>query len=276
MAAVLLLAVAALLPVAAGEPPKLLAPSYAAASIVHAATSQAGPLAPNLLVSIYGKDLSYSTRALTETEIRNGQLPDTLTGSGVRVFISTVAASIYFVSPAQVNLLVPANLAKGKHKLQLMRDGVAGPEVEVFLEDAAPGFFQADPTTVIAIHLDGALVTTDLPARPGELITLFAGGLGQTRPNVVYGRVPNFAAQIERLAEIRLLLNGEPVEQSRIEYAGITPGFAGLYQINLRLPEESPLNPEIRIKIGEAVSPSELRLPCRPLLLRDRHARELH
>jgi uncharacterized protein (TIGR03437 family) len=74
------------------------------------------------------------------------------------------------------------------------------------------------------------------------------------------------AITIKRLSEFRVTLAGAAVEPSRIIYAGLTPapGIAALYQINLQLPEQLPPDPEIRIAIGERVSPAGIKLTVRP------------
>src|SRR5882757_1529073 len=53
-------------------------PSYSAASIVNAADSLAGPLAPNTIATIYGTGLAYGTKWLTADDIRAGLLPTVL------------------------------------------------------------------------------------------------------------------------------------------------------------------------------------------------------
>ena len=128
---------------------------------------------------------------------------------------------------------------------------------------AAPALFPLDPTTAIATRADGSLVSWEEPAHPGEIVVLYATGLGPTRPNPPYGQVPAAAALIERLDEFAILLDGAAVDPARIAYAGQTPGFAGLYQINLVLPEATPSDPEVRIAVGDDISPGGVFLPVR-------------
>ncbi len=61
-----------------------------------------------------------------------------------------------------------------------------------------------------------------------------------------------------------MLLNGTAVESARIGYAGLSPGFAGLYQINVQLPEDLETDPEIRIALGEEMSQEGVKLPAQP------------
>ena len=239
------------------------APAYSAASVVSAATNRPDPLAPNMLATLYGAELSYSTKAISADDLPSGILPTTLPGTGVRLFIANLAVSLIYVSPTQINFVVPSNLRPGQYKLQVARDGLGGPAVDVVVVDASPGFFQSGPDTAIATHLDGALVTAENPARPGEDLVMYASGLGQTAPDQVAGRTAPGPARIAALDRFRVLLNGEALGAERIYYAGVTPGFGGLYQVNLRLPDEAPDDPQVQLQIGDRSSPEAIKLPLR-------------
>ena len=240
---------------------RYLAPSYSSASIVNSATNAPGALAPNTLATIYGSNLSYSTRAVAQNDIRNGALPNTL--GGVRVFVAGIAANLYFVSPQQINFLIPPLLRPGEMDAYILREGISGPFVRITLLEAAPALFQATPETVIGTHADGKLITMEAPAQPGETIVLYAAGLGRTNPDITDGRIPTLPFPLQRLSELRVLIAGESLDPARILYAGVTPGFAGLYQINLRMPDQFSADPEIRVSVGEQISPSALKLPAR-------------
>ena len=60
-----------------------------------------------------------------------------------------------------------------------------------------------------------------------------------------------------------MTLNDTPVDTSRIFWAGLTPGFTGLYQINMQLPDAPGENPEIRVAIGDQFSPPGVKLATR-------------
>jgi uncharacterized protein (TIGR03437 family) len=258
----LLLALVFCTAVWAQAPANSNAPFYTAANVVDAATNLPGAVAPNGLVSLYGSKLSFSTRALQAQDLIADALPTALAGTGVRVTISAIAVPILFVSPQQVNFLVPPILRPGRYKLQLVRDGWSGPEVELEVADVAPGTFVMESRFVIATHADGSLIDAAAPARPGEIVVVYASGLGQTTPRLLNLNIPRGAAQIEQRSQLRVLLNDVAVQAAAILYAGVTPGFAGLYQINLRLPEQLPENPELRVGVGERLSPAGLLLPA--------------
>jgi uncharacterized protein (TIGR03437 family) len=248
----------------AGDEARRFAPSYASSTVVNAASQQSGSFAPNTIATLYGKDLSYTTRAVEAGDVRDNLLPKVLPGTGVMVHIANTPSPLYFVSPGQVNFLVPANFKPGVHKLHVSLNGIAGLQVDLHIAAASPALFLAQPGLGIAVRLDGSLVNDASPARPGDTVILFATGLGATagvplRP----GEVARGAAALLDMAAFTVKLNGRAAPRDHIFYAGLAPGFAGLYQINLRLPDDAPANPEIRIAAGEAESPESVRLAVR-------------
>jgi uncharacterized protein (TIGR03437 family) len=243
---------------------KAHAPCYSAETIVNAASGVAGALAPNTLASIYGTELSFVERAITAEDIQGRTLPVLLAGSGVQVVVGGLYAQMYYVSPGQVNFLVPSNLRAGEVTLQLVREGTAGPAVRIRLLDAAPGLFQANAWSVVASHADYTLVTADAPARPGGWVILWATGLGAVTPPAPYGLIPDQAAPLQRLDTFQVLLDGVPAPADHIGYAGLAPGWGGLYQVNLKIPGNTGATPEIRLVAGGSSSPPALRIPVAP------------
>lgn len=244
--------------------PVRAAPLYSAASVVNAATNEPGPLAPLGLVSLYGKDLAVASRAIAPDDVRNGQLPTTLIGTGVSITIDSVAVPIIFVSPNQVNFIIPGNIRPGRRLLRLNSNGRTGPEVEIEIAETAPGLFQLELGGVIATRPDGTLITPQAPAIPGEVLVIYAAGLGATLPALTGLNIPIAAASITARAQFAVLLNDVAVPDGNILYAGVTPGFAGLYQINCRLPADTPPDPEIRLRLPGQTSPPHRFLAVRP------------
>jgi uncharacterized protein (TIGR03437 family) len=234
-------------------------PLYTPSSIVNSANLNSPPLASNTIATIYGKDLAFATRGLTPEEIRGGLLPAVLIGTGVRVTVNNIGAAIYYVSPTQINFLMP-DVRPGEVAIRVSRDSLYGPEVRVPTGDASPALFQMDPEFAIATRADGSLLSRDAPGRPREVIVLYATGLGLTRPRFLNGEVPSSAAVLERLAEFRILIADKQLVPADVLYAGVAPGFPGLYQINLRLPADFEPNPVVRIGLGEVLSPAGVRI----------------
>ena len=240
------------------------APIYSADSLVNSADNQSGWLAPNAIATFYGRNLAYGTKTLSSDDIRSGVLPTVLPNTGVRLLINGLPANPYYVSPVQINFLIPPNLLPGPSTVQLVIDGLAGPQISVQLGAAAPALFQLDQQNVIATRADGSLITPAASAKPGDVVVLYATGLGQTVPPVGYGELPRSPAPLLALSDFHIQLDGNAVDPLAIAYAGIAPGFAGLYQINLSLPGSTGSNPEIRIGIADAISKSGLHIPVSP------------
>jgi uncharacterized protein (TIGR03437 family) len=255
MAAVVLLAALALAQSSGSGP------YYTAQSIANSAAGVAGLYAPNTFVTIYGQNLAYTTGFLDASDVSGGTLPTVLGTTGVRVLINNIPADIYYVSPTQVNLLIPTSLTPGPAMLQLVVDSLAGPAIPIMLQVAAPGFFQSDATTVLGIHLDGSTITAASPARAGEIVVLFASGLGPTNPAAIPNVIPRVAASVTPMSSFSLLINGVAVSPQQILYAGVVPMFAGLFQINLQLPGALPANPQIQVGYAGTFSPAGRVLP---------------
>jgi len=195
---------------------------------------------------------------VTAGDILNNTLPTEL--NGTHVYVMNSPAPLLYVSDGQVNFLVPGNQLDGDVKIRVVREGLTGPEVTVTLVDAAPALFQTAAGYAIAAHLDNSLIAPGSPAQAGEIIVVYACGLGRTLPNPAPGAIPQSAAVIQRLSDLKVYLGGAAIDAASILYAGLTPGSAGLYQINLVLPDNPGTDPEIRVAIADQSSPAGLKL----------------
>ena len=234
------------------------APVYSAAGMVNASNYTPGPFAPNSIVSIFGSGLAWSTQGLTAGDIVNGALPVEL--NNTRVLVLNNPAPLMYVSDSQVNFLVPSDQLDGDVQIQVVREGVNGPKITVTLVDAAPALFQTAAGYAIAAHLDNSVIGPGSPAQAGETIVVYACGLGRTQPNPEPGVIPQNAAVIQRLSDLKVYLGGTAMDPASILYAGLSPGSAGLYQINLVLPANLGTDPEIRVAIADQSSPAGLKL----------------
>jgi uncharacterized protein (TIGR03437 family) len=96
------------------------------------------------------------------------------------------------------------------------------------------------PCRPVIAHTDGSLVTPDAPAHVGELLVLYAFGLGATSPGMAAGD----AATSPQPAAVAPSLSSEAaiavLPSQRLSFApafaGLAVGFSGLYQINFFAP----------------------------------------
>ncbi len=82
-------------------------------------------------------------------------------------------------------------------------------------------------------HSDGKLVSNANPAQAGEILTLYATGLGPTTPLVDLGQPFPQGSAYPANAPVEVLVNGESAE---VLYAGGFAGAVDAYQVNFRMP----------------------------------------
>ncbi len=228
--------------------------------MVNAASNSADALAPNAIATVYGTDLAYDTNQASFKNVNGSMLPELL--SGVRVYVGQYAASLYYISPRQINFVIP-DLRPGEMDFYVSRQGIAGPHVRITLHDVGPGLFQREPGIIAATHADGSIIVKDHPAHAAETVVLYGTGLGNTEPAEVVGEFSMVAAQMQRLADLRVIVGGTTLDRASIHYAGVTPGSPGLYQVNVKLPRQLAPNPDIRLTIGDHSSAANMTLPVR-------------
>lgn len=147
-------------------------------------------------VSIYGSNLSSTTRPWQMSDFAGSSLPLSL--DGVSVTIDGKAAAVSYVSPTQINVQVPSDAAAGAVPVVLTNGTDVPGSGTATLATYAPGFFQG-PKYVAAVHLDGTYIApvgyygsglNSRPATPGETVELYGTGFGPTTPAVQEGAIP--------------------------------------------------------------------------------------
>jgi uncharacterized protein (TIGR03437 family) len=232
-------------------------PSYSLAGIVSTGSYAPGPFAPNSLITVFGTGLAIGPRGVTPADIVGNTLPTEL--NSTRVLIDNYPVSLFYVSEGQINLLIPAKQGLGKSDLVVVREGQRGPVVTIDVAPAAPALF-VDGGYAIATHGDNSLITADKPARPGELIVVYAAGLGKTATTPGNGELVPWLSALADLSSFRVTLGGVAVAATKIFYAGLTPQSAGLYQVNFWVPDTVLGDPEVRLFVGDAGSPAGVKL----------------
>jgi uncharacterized protein (TIGR03437 family) len=186
---------------------------------------------------------------------------------GASVFVNGVPAPVYYVagshvvnSGGQINFQLPYSTPPGEALVRVDRDGQRGNTVSVQVAAAAPRLLRlsiGDYGT--AVNSDGTFPippAPDIPsrrARTGDALVFYALGLGQTDPPATEGRAAS-ADPLARAPGYTIYfgpgnLPGTGVAVEPI-YAGLTPGFVGLYQINAVVPAEAPRGDAVPVSLG--------------------------
>jgi uncharacterized protein (TIGR03437 family) len=105
--------------------------------------------------------------------------------------------------------------------------------------------FEPDGAPSIAVHQPfDSLVTDQNPARPGEIIHFYMTGLGPVTPAIETGKVtpmgPLFVAITKPACTVE---DGPQPKDATVMFAGLAPGYVGLYQVDIRLPDVLATSP---------------------------------
>jgi uncharacterized protein (TIGR03437 family) len=71
------------------------------------------------------------------------------------------------------------------------------------------------------------------PAKPGDYLTIYGISFGATNPAVAPGAAPSAIAPV---ANATVTFGTSPLPAANLIYVGVSPGTAGLYQVNIQVP----------------------------------------
>ncbi len=191
-------------------PPQAQPPSVTA--VVNAASFAAGAVTPGSLATIVGSKLA---------------------GTAVKVLFDEMPAKLLYTSDAQINLMVPDELAaRPSASMVVTVDGVSSAARTVMLAPFTPAIF---PGAVL--NQDYSVNNAAAPAHPGDVIQIFATGLSGT-------------------GTITARINGSPVNVPY--YAGPAPGLDGVQQVDLLLPGDlAGVSAEVAVCGASASKPEQ-------------------
>ena len=190
------------------------------------------PLAPGTIVQIYGSSLGVTGAG----SISNGQLQTSL--NGVSVNINGTAAPLFYVSSGQINVQLPNELQPGQqYQLYATVNGLHSNPLTITTTASQPGLASFADGTVIAQDTNYKLINSDNPAHAGEVIILYATGMGATNPPVPTGAVAP-SSQLANVTVQPQVTVGSASAQ--VLFAGLSPGSVGLYQVDVKIPEYIP------------------------------------
>jgi len=149
--------------------------------------------------------------------------------NGVRMTIGGRPAPLLYVGPRQINAQMPVDAANG---LVLVSDsrGTIASYSAVEAGNAPSIFFE--PLPAIVKNSDFSLVTAANPARPGDVLVVYATGLGPTTPAIPTGRAP-LLGQLAATATVTATIGGSP---AAVVYSVASPSFPGVYQVAVTVP----------------------------------------
>ena len=215
-----------------GEAP----PSVSRNGVVNNASFAPGYVAPGTMVSIFGSNFTDSTSTLLAQSL---PLPTNLGGTSVT--ISGEPVPLFFVTAGQIGAILPFDLVVNTAVpiVVTRNNAVSLPQV-VSMISSRPGVFTqtGDGTGVgliVIAHSDGSqvLAGNGTAATAGDVLVIYCTGLGDVNPRAIAGDPAPVSPLAQAIDPVTVAISGVNVP---VFFAGPTPNFAGLYQVNATVP----------------------------------------
>jgi uncharacterized protein (TIGR03437 family) len=233
------------------------APKLTAAGVANAASYANTGVAPGEIVTIYASNIGPAT--LTGNGLdANGKVVTAI--AGTRVLFDGIPAPMIYAVRNQVSAVVPYEIAGNTStEVQVEYNGIRSVSTSVPVLAAVPGFLTLNAQgtgLAVALNQDGTLNSSTNPAARGSVVTLWATGEGQRSPAGVTGApAPAYAAPVLTASAT---LGGVA---ANLFYAASAPGFVGLMQVNLTVPDGLPAGAAaLVLSVGTAHSPAGVTL----------------
>lgn len=226
-------------------------------------------ISPGTWVEIYGTNFASATKDWSGLFTNNGtRAPVSI--DGISVNIDNKPAFMYFVSANQINAQVPDGVGSGPVKVEVVTPGGRS-ETTVQAGAVSPALLTTPLFNVGGKQYVAALFASDLgtfvgrtgfiagvnsrPARPGDVLTIYAVGCGAANPATAAGEV--VGGELKRVAGAVSLRIGAAEAQAQGFYS---PGAIGLCQINATVPNVGSGDQPVRFSVGGVESAQTLEI----------------
>jgi uncharacterized protein (TIGR03437 family) len=238
-------------------------PAILANGAVNAANYANQPLAPGSYIALFGNNLAGSTSTYSTP-----YLPISLNSASVSFDAPNISVPghIVFVSAGQINVQVPWEL-QGQTAVQIKvtNSDSQGVVYTMPLGAYSPALFEipsGGQNIAAALDQNNNVITISNPAAQGSVVQLFANGLGPVNYQPASGDpAPSLPLATTTTTPI-VTIGGITVPAQNVQFSGMTPGNAALYQINVVVPEGIAVSnvlpnlQPITISIGGVTSPT--------------------
>ena len=223
-------------------------PPIQPSTISNSASGAFGVISPGELITIKGNNLGPTT-AVSFSVGAGGTVSNTL--GGVQVLFDTIPGTPIYVSPTQINVIVPYEIAgRSTTTVTISYSGQVSSGIQQNVANQAPGIFTDSSTgagqasvlnqngtlngPASGLVLGGQNVATS-PAGAGSVISVYMTGGGQTSPASTTGTVTPGGTTLYRIpGNVTATINGV---NAPVQFAGAAPGeVTGVIQVNITVP----------------------------------------
>jgi uncharacterized protein (TIGR03437 family) len=163
--------------------------------------------------------------------------------AGAQVEVNGVPVPLFYASPIQLGIQIPAELtAGGTASVQVIVDGQPSAASTVNIGAFSPGIFAGAIT-----HANNTAVVTANPAGSGETVTIYATGLGQLSSPVPTGELPTGPVTTSTMPTVTIDGIG-----AQVQFSGLAGCCVGVDQINVVVPSgiRTGTNVPVVVNIG--------------------------
>jgi uncharacterized protein (TIGR03437 family) len=206
-------------------------------------------ISPGSLVALFGNG-----NVLSGITASGFNTPLPTSSGGTSVTINGIYCPLVYVSPTQINLQAPMELAVGTATVVVNNNGTTF-SATVQVPSATPGIFTSDYiVTAILQDGNGNLLTASSPASPGQSVAMYLTGIGPVSNYPGDGNPAPFGPLAQSTSSYTLTVNGTA---AHIDYLGLAPGWTGLGQINFEIPAGTPAGNTIPVVLTIAGTASK-------------------
>jgi uncharacterized protein (TIGR03437 family) len=226
--------------------PNQSAPSISPGGVVSGASFAANtPLAPGAFVSIFGSNFAAGPNSAKS-------LPLAPTLGGTQVLIAGEQLPLLFSGSGQINAIIPYGVAPNTTRQLIVEQNLAYSLPEpVTLASAQPGVFTQDQSgagigVIVVVQPDGTQFEADSPhpATAGDALVIYCAGLGAVNPPVATGSAAPTLPLANTSNAVTVTIGGQP---AKVLFAGLAPGFASLYQVDVLVPPGIAAAPNVPV-----------------------------
>jgi uncharacterized protein (TIGR03437 family) len=233
------------------------APVISAGGVVNAASFGAQALAAGAIAAVFGSNLASTTAQAAAVP-----LPTTLGGAAVRV--DNLEAPLFFVSPFQINFVLPWEVqGRAQAAVTVTSGGVTSAAQTISLVPFNPALFSTNQRGsgqgAILVAGTGSIAAPlgaspgSRPVRRGEFLEIYAIGLG-----AVSNPPPTGAAARANPLSITSTTPTVTIGgvSAPVLFSGLAAGFVGLYQINVQVADSTPTGAAVPLVLSISGSAS--------------------
>jgi len=229
-------------------------PNLSGGSILNGADFQRNSISPCSVATIQASGVAPTVQGVVIPNLLVGPLPYSLAGDTVTLGGSQ--APIYSVSNVktveQITIQVPCDVTPGNSVPLTVNVSGGTATINVAVLPGSPGIFSTvysdGVSRAVLVRPDGSFVSLTNPARRGEIIRLYATGLGPTLPAVGTNSIaiPNGP---DALVTGQIIV-GVANQGTRVISARVAPSLIGVQEVAFQVPSDAPTGNDVVLSLA--------------------------